>query len=295
MMALPGSTYETFARDLQWACDKNLTGYVSWTTLLPNSPMAAAEYMAEHAIRIARDSRFSDPAFVEAAGMPPPPPDTVVATRAFDEHTFVAMARLSALFHLFYGESLLKYVMAFLRWRHGIRHTAVLELVRDHALAAYPLLRRLRNWKQSFAGSDVLREYVAANLWPALYDEIERFVELELEVRADDELRAVCAAQRFVMAYTGRSWPEPLAMTHDVARWFREGVRDGAARRLNTYGPATLIVRDELGACGVDVPRGYAPHSGCFELASSFTAPLAATGAGVGQQESNVEGRQEAS
>jgi hypothetical protein len=276
MMALPGSTYATFTRDLQWACDKNLTAYVSWTTLLPNTPMAGAEYMAEHAIRTVRDSRFRDPAFVASAAMPPPPPDTVVATRTFDEQTFVDMARLSGLFHLFYGESILKYVLAFLRWRHGIRDVDVLELLRDDGLAAYPLLQRLRDWKQSFAGGDVLRECVTGNLWPAVYDEFEAFVERELAVRADNELREVCAAQRFVMAYAGRRVPDVLAMKYDVPRWFQDCVAGGEVHQLRTYGRASLVVRDDNGACGASAPRGYAPHSGCFELASAFTAPLTA-------------------
>jgi radical SAM superfamily enzyme YgiQ (UPF0313 family) len=271
MMGLPGSTYETFTRDLQWACDKNLGGHISWTMVLPNTPMADPAYIEAHAIKTAGESAFLNPTLQRMVRARALRADTIVSTRTFGEEDFLKMARLSALFHLFHGESVLKYLMFYLRWSRDVPHIAFLERLRDDSLDAYPLLRCLRDWKASFEREDVLLGYVADNRWPDFYAEMKRYVEIELSLPCDSELSTVFASQQFVMAYTGRVEPQSLVLKHDFPRYFLDVVSDGIARRLGEYGPAVLTIRDLNGACRLRPGAGYEPHCGMLELASSFS------------------------
>jgi hypothetical protein len=272
MMALPGSSYGTFVRDLQWACDHDLTAHVAWTGVLPNTPMADPEYIARYRIRTVAESRLSDPDVLQALGLNAFPPNLVVSTTTFTEDEFLAMARLSALFHLFQGESILKYVMLFLARERGVSEITFLEDLRDADLERYPILRDLRDWKIARDGSrDPLSETVLHNRWDVLYDEVEDYVN---SVYGKDlgAFRVVMQVQRFVMAWSGRVLPAQLQMEHDFVR-YREDVRAGGRdARLERYAPGTLMVSDPGRVCGpADRPSLYEPHCGAFELDSELS------------------------
>ncbi|NOK18525.1 B12-binding domain-containing radical SAM protein [Corallococcus carmarthensis] len=272
MMALPGSTYDTFARDLQWACDKNLTAHVAWTGVLPNTPMAEPEYIARYRIRMAGQSRLAQPAVLQTLGIRPFPPNLVVSSTTFTEDEFLEMAKLSAVFHLFQGESILKHVMLYLRHEHGLTHVAFLEALRDADLAAFPLLRRLRDWKVSRDGAtDPLAEFVLGNGWPAFYDEVEQYIAWRHGIRAEGALCTVYQVQRFVMAWSGRPVPATLEVAHDFGQYVRRVHEGDTACRLSELGPATLTVYDPGGQCAATRgPLLYEPHCGALELSSSL-------------------------
>jgi radical SAM superfamily enzyme YgiQ (UPF0313 family) len=274
MMALPGSTYNTFVRDLQWACDKNIRAHVSWTAVLPNTPMAEPEYMAKHQIKTAKQSRFADPEYLETLGIKAFPPNLIVSAATFNEEDFLKMANLSSLFHLFQGESVLKHIMFFLRWDHAISQIKFIEAIRDDDLCEYPALRRLKTWKISQERQgDCLEDSFLTNHWPTLYDEARRYVGSRFGICEDSALETVYQVQRFVMAFPHRGVPSTLELEHDFARYVKDIFEGNTGRRLEDYGPGTLTVFDPSGICRqASSPLSYEPHCGVFELDSDLVA-----------------------
>jgi radical SAM superfamily enzyme YgiQ (UPF0313 family) len=272
MMGLPGSTYASFADDLQWAIDKELTAHVAWTMVLPNTPMADPSFRERYGIREIRESRLSDSRTLAELGVRPFPPNVIASTNTFDENDFLRMAQLSAIFHLFYGESILKYLLRFLDHDHGLRQVEVLERLRDHDLERYPRLRALRDWKVArLGGIDLLAGIVVQNGWPDLYQEVEGFVIDELGVASSSGLATALGVERSVKAWSGRQAPDKVAMAHDFVGYL-EAARSGVSTlKLDQLPPGVLHVRDPARMC---VPRSelphYEPHCASFELDSEL-------------------------
>lgn len=291
MMALPGSTLESFVRDLQWASDRDLRAHISWTTVLPNTAMAAPDYIDRYAIRTADQSRFSDPAFLKQIGMQPLPPKVVIETNTFSELDFIRMARTSALFHLFYGESVLKYIMFYLRQAEIVPQLDFIGNLMDDDLRDYPQIAKLRDWKISFdTRQDLLLEMFENNDWPGFYDEIERYVRTRYHPADSGTFMAVSRTQRFVMAYRGRAAREGLDLEHDVAQWIRDTLDEGTARPLERYGPARLVVEDPTRLCAPDDgPLLYEPHAGALEMVSALSSFARSRAGAVGRPPAAAE------
>jgi hypothetical protein len=269
MMALPGSTYATFADDLQWACDKMLTAHVAWTMVLPNTPMADPDYMSTHDIRTAEESPELQ-AELTAMAMNPIPPNTIVASRSFTRADFIRMAKLSSVYHLLQGEAIVKHVMYYLARQHGIRQVKFLEIFSEAPLRMYPLLHALRDWKvRRDSSKDLLSDLVIDNRWTDLYTEVRRYVSRELGLK-DAALETVIQLQQFLMAFAGRSVPESIDLPHDFIAYKMDARYEGSA--LSDLGPGTVTVADPGGVCAVrSTALPYEPHCGTFELDSELS------------------------
>ncbi|HWC49886.1 MAG TPA: hypothetical protein VG448_13480, partial [Solirubrobacterales bacterium] len=249
MMCLPGSTYSSFARDLQWAAERNIGVYVSWTTILPNTPMADPAYVSSHGLTRAAESRLAEPETLERLNLKPLPPDVIVSSNTFSEEDFRTMASLSVLYSAFQTGGVLKYYMTFLAREHGITHLHFLEGLRDRDLSSYPLLLSARNALVSLGRQpDPLLEFFAKNSWPEFYDEVREYLMLSLHVGSGSGLKTVDMVQRSVIAYRGCPRTLELQLPHDFAAYFRDVV--GVKRTpgpLADYPPASFSVTDYQG------------------------------------------------
>lgn len=242
MIGLPGQTVESFRRDLQFMIDHEIN-HKTWPTLvLPNAPINDPDYRERYAIEVDERRR-------------------VVATTSFDRADHERMLRILRVEIITNRLGLLRFVLRYLQWDHGIPAVDVLDRLAsltEPDVDAYPLL------------STLLSNYVARPVppvgWTAVYDEVERFVAVELGVPATSGLRTVLRLERFVRAAPGRTFPATISLDHDVVAYVRGALRrlyadgrpTGPDRPLATYGPGTMTIdSDPLDLCtkGPYVPR----------------------------------------
>jgi hypothetical protein len=220
----------------------------------------------------------------------------VVATLSYTEADYVRMLKLVSIFNLFHGDSLLKYLMFYLRWDHDISQLRFLDELLDADLRAYPLLQELRDGELvgdreeilvdgddvteaetagssiGFSDSELVWSYVRTNLWPQLHDQAKRYILDRYRIEQDAAFDTTCVVQEFVMAYSGRRLPGSLEIGHDFAQYFRDKLEQPNSRPLSDYPPTVLTVVDPLNICAKSQrPEWYDPHVGHYELASNLT------------------------
>jgi radical SAM superfamily enzyme YgiQ (UPF0313 family) len=219
MLGLPGQTFETCKKDLQFCFDHKVIAMVFATSVMPNAPMADAEYRKKFAIEVGADG------YVEA-------------TYSFTREEYRRMFDLCLAYKLFVKHGVLKYLMYFMQIEHGVP-AIFLERWLERTQQSpdlYPISNRiliqlierdrqggLRDWL-SLAWTDDQ----AGFLFEAMEEfqaEILEFFAREHGVRAQgSDLDAVLAANREIMPKKGRSFPRRVPLPHDVADYFT-GIR----------------------------------------------------------------------
>jgi hypothetical protein len=242
MLGLPGQTLEGYRGDLQFLFDLEVACRTWPTQVLPNAPLNAPEYRAEHGLVV--DERR-----------------LLVSTSTYTREDRDEMRRLRMANGAFEHFGLLRHVLRFLQWDHGLPATEV--AARMVALAEdephrYPLLSWVLHWLDVHTVPPVG--------WPAFFAEVRDVVEHELGVPPSSALDAVLAAQQHLMPDRGRRLPDEVVLEHDVVSWYRDATRwmwddepVAPHRLLASYGPATLEVwGDPHHVCGprLGVPLG---------------------------------------
>lgn len=237
MIGLPGATVASFKADLQRYFDDDVSVKAYRTELLPNSPMADPAYRREHAIRVDTDG-------------------FLLSTASYTEADLAEMMALWSAYDIADGYGVLRYLLRFLQWDHGVPATEFIHaLVREghegrDPATAWPAIARL------------LRHFAAERRmpdgWAPLYDEIGRFAAERFGIASDSALAAVLQVNRFAMPQPGRRLPQEHALDHDVIAWFEAHSRLGrdgdhrAGPRLHDMPAGRLIVEDPQGLCEID-------------------------------------------
>jgi radical SAM superfamily enzyme YgiQ (UPF0313 family) len=251
MIGLPGATVKSFKADLQYYFDDDVGVKAYRTQLLPNSPMADPDYLREHAIRVDRQQYL-------------------VSTRTYSEADLREMLAIWNAFDLADGYALLRYVLRYLQWDHGLPATEVL-----HALVAevdadpsrYPMLAwTLRHF---------LRERQVLGGWEPFYREIAEFVRARFGIGPEPAWLTVMEVNRLMMPQAGRRFPEEIALAHDFVAYFRDHERrgSGASRPLRDYPPGKLSITDPYRMCEIDYSaiEQYDNHQVFYELAAPIS------------------------
>ncbi|MCX7747707.1 MAG: radical SAM protein [Clostridia bacterium] len=281
MLGLPESSVESFKKDLQWACDFNLGVYVHSTLLLPNTEIGTKKFKDRYEMVNASESvRFSDPKFLEQIGLKSIRDNQVVSIASMGEDEFVKMLKLVSVFHIFYGESILKYIMFYLNLEYGISQVEFMFKLQEDDLAKYPLLAKVRDMGDSPASTisflgdeDVLWDIVYHNRWPQFYSELESYIEEQYEILFDDKLKTVMEIQEFVMGYYGREIPEKRTFKYDFPSYFHGVISQNTVKKLESYCECEIEVHDPLKICSKKVkPDYYEPHHGHIELSSKLNS-----------------------
>jgi radical SAM superfamily enzyme YgiQ (UPF0313 family) len=195
MLGLPGSTVNSFKGDLQWCMDNEIRAFMYSTFVLPNAPMNDPDYRAEHGI-VTVDGLITEVATMDAA----------------DRHL---VDRIAYGYVLFECLGILRYVLRFLQWDHGLRSTDVIErivLQVDANPGAYPLLA----WQ--LTQSDLM--LLPSVGWKPFFDEVRRFLVAEFGVPDQSDLDVALEANRFLLPAPGRRFPDSIELEHDYAAYF---------------------------------------------------------------------------
>jgi hypothetical protein len=248
MIGLPGATVESFRNDLQYYFDDDVGVKAYRTQLLPNAPMADPDYMRTHAIRTDANQ-------------------LLVSTASYDEADLARMIGLWELFDIAEGHALLRYVLRYLQWDHGIPATAFLQALLEQ-VHARPCEHPSIAWVlQHFA-----RERVVFGGWPAFYDEIACFAHARFGVARDSGFETALQVNLRMMPSPGRRFPERHTLLHDFAAYFEQHTRTRGAPgpKLAGLPPGTLEITDPHGMCERDYGEleQYDNHQVFFELAS---------------------------
>lgn len=246
MIGLPGATVQSFKADLQYYFDDDVTVKAYRTELLPNSPMADPAYRQAYEIRV--DER-----------------GFLVSTASYNEADMAEMMAIWTVFDIVDGHAVLRYVLRYLQWDHGIAATefvhALVRQVRS-APAQYPaitwLLRHFDRERRALGG------------WGPLYAEIGRFAGARFGVPMDSALATVLQVNEWLLPRQGRRFPEVHALSHDLVRWFEHHHRaaEPSPCRLVDQPPGTLEVHDPYRLCELDFSavEQYDNHQVFFDL-----------------------------
>ena len=235
MLGLPGQTYGSYRADLQVMFDLEILPRTWPVLLLPNSPMNEPAYTAHHQIKT--DAR-----------------NIVISTSSYDEDDRHRMVRIRRLFTTLEVFGVLRHVLRWLQWDHGVAATDVMDALLDVTEAdpdRYPLL----TW--------VTEQFDLHPLppvgWSSFYAEVGEFLceRFALDVGASD-LRTMLALQQFLMPDPGREFPAVITLEHDYVAYYLDatdelyttGEATGAGRPLRERAPAEFTVQgDPLDLC----------------------------------------------
>jgi len=288
MLGLPGQTPDSLRGDLQFLIEHEVPLRVWITQLLPNSPMNDPEYREEWAIRADENG-------------------VVMATASFTEEDREAMLRLRYAHAVFERFGLLRHIMRYAWWDHGIPATDIIQRAIDRSVETpdrYPLL----NWTLRFF--DFFP--VPPLGWASFYEEVRRFLAEEFGLLPSSSFDTVMALQEFLMPEYDRELPATLELDHDYVAYYQDATRQlwidghatGAERPLADYGPKSFtIYGDPMYRNSVQMRVSRDPRnqtmtdefwmSGHFELDSPLVmnyAEVAAHGGFVGLLEQVPDG-----
>lgn len=249
LIGLPGQTYDSYRRDLQYHIDHEVFARTWQVRVLPNAPMNAPEYRARHGIETDAAHR-------------------VVSTSTCSPSDRARMMRLRTVDIIAERFGLLRHVMRYLQWDHGIEATELLDLIvrttHDHP-DRHPALTA------TFGTFDLLQ--LPAIGWTRFYDEVADLVRSEHGID-DDALDVVLTVQRHLMPVPGRALPVEVPLAHDYVTYYAEataelwrtGHRSTPPRPLRAYPPGTLAVSgDPLGLCESGLQIAGDPRDPLFE------------------------------
>lgn len=233
MIGLPGSTRESFKADLRFFFNQTLDVQIFRTVVLPNSPMAAPEYIAEHQLV------FDDSGMLRATAQLDP--------KALDD-----LEQLARLFRCAHTYGMFRYWLCFLSWDYGIDPIDYLDSLQQHSQNTSGWLARL--WDQESPPHDLLtthpslRESLRAeDAWPAFYAELKAFTLQQYpQVHDDSALETVQQVQVSVMPSARGHYPLQIRLSHDFVRYYASHQQGGQGQALKTEGEGQLLVEDPL-------------------------------------------------
>lgn len=233
MIGLPGSTRESFKDDLRFFFNQIIDAQIFRTVVLPNSPMAAPEFVAEHEL------------VYDESGM-------LMSTKQLDADELNQIEQLARLFRCAHTYGMLRYWLCFLQWDYGLDPIEVLDRLAISARdSSDPWISRLCDRETpsydlltSFAS---LREDLRAhNSWHELYAALQDWTCTTFpQVQNDSAFSAALQAQTAVMPSV-RRYPLDQPLNHDFVAYY-QAHRQNAGEALKTYGPGTLHVEDPIG------------------------------------------------
>lgn len=233
MIGLPGSTQESFKADLRFFFNQTIDVQIFRTVVLPNSPMAAPEYVAEH--QLVYDER----------GM-------LRATAQLSPAELDHIEQLARLFRCAHTYGMFRYWLCFLYWDYAIDPIDYLDRLHTFSQNASGWLKQL--WDQESPSHDMLtthptlRETLRAEgSWPELFRELKQFtLNHYAQVHDDSALETVLTAQSAVMPDSTQVFPRQLTLKHDFVRYYATHQQGAQGLRLRDYAPGVLLIEDPL-------------------------------------------------
>lgn len=252
MIGLPGSTLESFKADLRFFFNQTLDVQIFRTAVLPNSPMAAPEYMAEHQLE------------VDENGM-------LRATAQLSSADLDQIEQLARLFRCAHTYGMFRYWLCFLNWDYGIDPIDYLDALQQFSQNTSGWLAQL--WEQESPLHDMLtthptlRETLRAeSAWRSFYQELKAFTLAHYpQVQDDSALETVLQVQIAVMPHASQHYPLQVHLAHDFVRYYASHQQGGSGQPLLSEDPGKLMVSDPLNVS----------HESLFQQLRERTRPIA--------------------
>jgi radical SAM superfamily enzyme YgiQ (UPF0313 family) len=237
MLALPGSTMDTFKNDLAQYFDSPIEVFVHRTVMLVNSPMADPQYRIQHQIKTRQDGMVASTATMSAN----------------------CIEEASAICRLFQGAhrlGMLRYILRWLEWERGIKPLDTIhDLVQDEqAQERFPLLgsivRDAKNERNDVSDlvdtMNLVREDLRRNsLWGELHRQFLSWITQTFGIVDNPGLRTVVTVQTALMPSPGRQFPETIELDHDMVQWYADWF-GGRGEALISYASSLLTIEDPL-------------------------------------------------
>jgi len=223
MIGLPGMTVESFKEDLQYFFDMDITVKAYQTELLPNSPMADPDYIKKYKIEVDENNFLS-------------------STFSYSRDELHEVNVLYYLFTIADSFSILRYVLRYLRWDHGILplnfiHKLHNEIQNDPY--RYPTITYM---------SKVFQYYMSVpGGWHQFYNEVADFTQTMFGVKRNSGFNTVLHFNEMVMPDDALSYPLNVQLEHDFLTYFMEHNLKPTQNKklLITYPPAATIIDDK--------------------------------------------------
>jgi len=262
LIGLPGATFDTFKRDLQFCFDRRVHAKAYANTVLPNAPMAHRDYMDAYGIE------------TDAAGF-------VVSTKSASQQDILRMHRFYDNYLVFVEFCLLKYLLHFIQREHGIKATDVLQALMNDLDSKHSSLTYVQKVRAAFGFQDsarmglvTYRPWTLFLSWDRFYYEIGKYFCEKYAIPEDTTLQTVLTAQSALMPRFGRRLPAMVPLEHDIVAYFRENGDD--PRPLADYPHGSLQISDPLKMCWLPLmfPLHLDHHKVHFELESPLMGEL---------------------
>ena len=196
LLGLPGQTYDSYRRDLQFNLDHEIMARTWQVHTLVNSPM-------------------NDPAYRERFGIETED-NLVVASSSFTRDDRSRMLDLRRADIIFERYGVLRHVLRWLQWDHGVPATEVM-----HHLLGLCERHPDRHPRITWLLAHFPRFATAPVGWTGLYREVREVLCSEYGIEASSALETVLELQRFLMPAPGRSFPASLRVAHDYLAYYR--------------------------------------------------------------------------
>ena len=235
LLGLPGQTYDSYRRDLQFNLDHEIMSRTWQVRILPNAPMNDPEYRERFAIESDEWHR-------------------IMQTNTFTPDDRRRMMQLRNVEIITERLGVLRHVMRWLQWDHHIPATDLMDHIL-HVTHTTPQRYPHLTWLVDYFD---LHPTVPVG-WATLYDEIRHLLSTDYDIDPHDTaLDTVLTLQQFLMPQPGRTFPATITLAHDYLTYYRDATHTlyttGHATTpdhpLHTHPPTTFTITDDpLGLC----------------------------------------------
>ncbi len=262
IIGLPGSTYASFIKDIEFALTEKMYPQVFPAIVLPNTAMAEKEYRQRHGIVTEKFiSRDYDEEW-----------EVVVAAASFSREEYRRIHLYCAWLHFAVCYRTLKYLIYFAAVEQGRTQTQVLEDLLEKGVAEtgktggavrYPILRNIvmvlhakaaeffdqkicmvlrRNPRELYLAMD------AGNEWAGFYQELAAIFKQDFGLPEDLLTTALCV-QKSILPSRHHGVAEQL-LDHDFRSYYFQEPRAGGRRSLRHFsGHMSFAVKDPKNIC----------------------------------------------
>jgi radical SAM superfamily enzyme YgiQ (UPF0313 family) len=251
MIGLPGITVDAFNHDLQRYIDMDVSVKAYPTQLLPNSPMADPAYIEKYQIKV-DENNF------------------LISSFSYSKQDLLHMKAMYQMYVMADGYALLRYVMRYLQWEHGISAIQflqdLLQQVTDNP-TEYPQI----SWAVLFFEQDK----TMPGGWVLFYQQIAQFILQRYQIIATPELNTVLQVNRLCMPDDTLSYPLVTKLAFDFNHYFKNFKQTG--KLLQHYPPGLFQVTDPNLMVSIDMNYSqYDTHQFFWELHSEVSRPKSA-------------------
>lgn len=218
MIGLPGQTYESYMRDLQFFFDRKVATNTFVTSALTNAPISDPDYVEQYKIKINKDG-------------------FITSTFSFTEHDLHRMFDLNLAYEFLVKMGVLRYFLFYLQLDHKVPAITFIDYwinqVKQHP-GAYPksefAQKTMLNRSEAYIGAFVITWGDDSKFF---FHEIEDFYNEVLSMASDflghplpaSEASSIVNTQIAIMPRLNKRFPETTPLAHDVIAYF-EQIRD---------------------------------------------------------------------